>query len=681
MRTLFKEVFGNRGELVMVILTIGILIVLFTPIPSGMLDFLLLTNFSFGLMILLMTYYMDKPLSFSTFPSLLLIATLFRLSLNIAATRLILADADAGAVIGAIGSYVVGGNYVIGLVVFLILIVVQYVVVTNGAQRVAEVAARFTLDGMPGKQMSIDADLNMGLIDEKEAQTRRKNIEKEANFYGAMDGASKFVKGDAIAGILIILIDIIGGLTIGILQKGMPWGDAVFTYTLLTVGDGIVTQIPALIISTATGLIVTRAATDSNLGDEISRQLMIHPKTMVMLTAALLVALFLPGLPAFPIMILLCLAIGMSYLAFRKKAQAEESEAVASEEPEIDETDLYGMLTVEPIEILIGRDLVQLAGNDDGLLMDRVKAFRKQFAIEMGIVLPRVRLKDDKRLKGTQYAIHVFGAKVGEGEIIPDKTLAINPGGARTKLDGTHTKDPTYGLEATWIDDATRKAATTSGYTLVDPLTVLTTHFTELMRQSGSTLLTRGETEKLIERVREQQGSLLEELIPGVLSLGDVQKVLQMLLKEGVPIRNLEQILEVLVDQGKKTRAPEQLTEAVRQQLGPVICQGLSNKKGELYVMTLDPALEQLISESVRSVNERASLILEPGIADKFIRQLIANMEEMLGQNHLPVLMCAPVLRRHIKAFTERMMPHMAVISMTEVPNSIKLKSFGMVKV
>ncbi len=681
MISLFKRIFGTKGELAMVVMTIGILIVLFTPIPSGLLDFLLLSNFSFGLMILLMTFYMDKPLSFSTFPSLLLIATLFRLSLNLAATRLILSDADAGHVIDAIGSYVVGGNYVIGLVVFLILIVVQYVVVTNGAQRVAEVAARFTLDGMPGKQMSIDADLNMGLIDEKQAQTRRKEIEKEANFYGAMDGASKFVKGDAIAGILIILIDIIGGLTIGIVQKDMGWGEAAYTFTLLTVGDGIVTQIPALIIATATGLIVTRAATDAELGEEITNQITAYPRTLVMVACALVVGLFLPGIPAWPVLILLAAASVTAFFAFRKKPQGEESDAVLEEESTEEEGDLYGLMSVDPIEIVIGSGLVDLVGNDDGSLMERVKAFRKQFALDMGIVIPKVRLKDDDKLSGNLYEVKIYGAKVGEASINPESVLAINPGGSRVQLAGEKTKDPTYGLDAVWISEEQRVDANTAGYTLVDPLTVLTTHFSELMRQKSSELLTRAETERLVNRLKEEHGSLIEELVPNVLALSDVQKILQLLLREHVSIRNLAVILEALVDYGKGIKDPEMLTEFVRQKLGPHICQKLSNKKGELHVLTLDPAIEQMINTSIRTVEEKSSLVLEPKFAEQLMSKLMAQMENMLGNNHLPVLMCSPNLRRHIKSLTERVMPHMAVLSLAEIPNSVSLKSFGTVKV
>ena len=526
-----KRIFSTQSDLILVFAVVGILMILFMPIPSGLLDFLLITNISFALLILLLTFYVEKPLQFSTFPSLLLIATLFRLSLNIAATRLILSDADAGQVIATIGAHVVGGNYVIGMIVFLVLIVVQYVVVTNGAQRVAEVAARFTLDAMPGKQMSIDADLNMGLIDERQAQTRREQIEKEASFYGAMDGASKFVKGDAIAGIVIILIDIIGGLTIGIAQLGMNWGAALQTYTLLTIGDGIVTQIPALVIATGTGIIVTRAASDAYLSQEITGQVTAFPKILALIGAALVVTLFLPGIPALPVVVLIAL-VGVMYLIAqnsRARQQTEQETAVEAPPPE---ADLYETLAVEPLEIKVGQNLVPLLAGDDSLMMDRIAVFRKQCAQEIGFVMPRVRARDDKSLPPNAYQIRVYDARVGEGEILIDRTLAINPGGAAEKIDGVETRDPTYKLPAVWIVGEQRDRARGAGYTLIEPLHVLMTHVTETVRQQAANLLTRAETERLLEHSKTRNASLVEELIPAVLSLTDVQKVLQRLLRE-----------------------------------------------------------------------------------------------------------------------------------------------------
>lgn len=675
-----RRTLGNQGDLVLVLCTIGILIVLFMPIPPGLLDFLLITNLSFAMMILLLTFYMGKPLDFSTFPSLLLIATLFRLALNISATRLILSNANAGHVIGAIGSYVVGGNYVIGMIVFLVLVVVQYVVVTNGAQRVAEVAARFTLDSMPGKQMSIDADLNMGLIDENEARDRRKNVEKEANFYGAMDGASRFVKGDAIAGIIIILIDVIGGLSIGVGQHGMPWGEALHTYTLLTIGDGIVTQIPALVIATGTGIIVTRAATDAQLSDEVAKQVTAYPKVLLLISAALIVALFLPGIPALPVMLLLALALGIFYVVNRVRKDRAETSEEEQEKTEAGE-DLYSQLEVEPIEISVGQNMIAMVGGEDSVFMERISGFRKQYAMEMGFVFPKVRIRDSKKLPPNSYEMRIYGTKVADGECMADRILAINPGGKRAALEGVQVKDPTYGLPAVWITDELRGAAREAGYTVVEPATVLMTHITELIRQQSPNLLTRAETERVVERVRARHSGLIDDLIPGILTLGEVQKVLQNLLREKVSTRNIEAVLEVLADYGGTNKDPEYLTERVREKLGAAICQSLTNDKGELFVLTFDPTVENTITNGVRAVDDKSMLVLEPGFAEGVLTKMASEVERMMASNLLPVILCSPNLRRHIRKFTERIMPHLSVLSLSEVPNNISLKSFGMITV
>ena len=673
-----REFFGKQSDLVLVLGVVCILMVLVTPIPPELLDFLLILNLSFALLILLLTFYVDKPLKFSTFPSLLLIATLFRLSLNIAATRLILSDADAGRVIEAIGTHVVGGNFVIGMIVFLVLVVVQYVVVTNGAQRVAEVAARFTLDAMPGKQMSIDADLNMGLITEQDAQTRRKEIEKEANFYGAMDGASKFVKGDAIAGIIIILIDIIGGLTIGIAQMDMSWGEALQTFTLLTVGDGIVTQIPALVIATGTGLIVTRAASDEFLSKEISRQVTAYPKTLILILVALTFALFLPGMPAVPVMFVMALAGILLFVALRARKE-QEDEVSETLDAQDDSDDLYGMLAVEPIEVKVGQELIPLVGGEDSLMMDRVGAFRKHYALDAGVVIPRIRAKDDKRLPPHRYELRIFDATVGEGEILADRMLAINPGNVTETVSGVETRDPTYGLPAVWIIDDDADRARQAGYTVVEPLQVLMTHLTEAMRRNAPNLLTRAETERLINRVRQRDTGLIEELVPGVMSLSEIQKVLQGLLAEKVSVRNLDQILEVLVDAGKRVKDTPQLIEQVRQKLGPSICHALTDRSGALNVLVLDPSVESALASGIRAEGETRRMVVEPKLAEQVLKRLSAQVEKMMGANINPVLLCAPELRQQLRQFTERVIPNLAVVSMSEVPNTLSVKSFGMV--
>jgi flagellar biosynthesis protein FlhA len=676
-----RQLFGERAELALVLMMGGILLILFTPIPPGLLDFLLVTNFSFALLILLLTFYMSKPLEFSTFPSLLLVATLFRLGLNVAATRLILSEANAGDVISAMGNYVVSGNYVIGLIVFCVLIIVQYVVVTNGAQRVAEVAARFTLDGMPGKQMSIDADLNMGLIDQNEARQRRRDIEREANFYGAMDGASRFVKGDAIAGILIILVNIIGGLAIGVGQNGMSWGEALRTYTLLTIGDGIVTQVPALIIATGTGIIVTRAASDSRLGEEVSKQILAHPRTIAVVVLALCGLAFLPGIPLLPVLAIGGGMTGLFIFARRRSPVAElASKPDAAPKPDGGE-DLYQSIKVEAVEVAIGGGLIELVGDNGALLTTKLSAVRKQYALDMGIVLPLVRVRDEKRLPPQRYEIRVFGSRVADGEVHADRQLAINPGSNVVPLEGLKVTDPAYGLPAYWIRAEHKQHAKTLGYTIVDPTTVFLTHLSEVIRHQAHNLITRAETERLVRRVREQQSSLVEELVPTLLSLGDLQRVLQSLVKERVPIRNLEAILEALADTASRSKDPEVLTEAARERLGAVICQGLADPAGEMHVLTLDPELEQSFAKAVRTVDKQTSLVLEPSFGERLLKRLSEEVERMAGVNLKPIVLCTPSLRRHVRRFTERLVPQLAVVSLNEIPSHVSLRAFGVIKV
>lgn len=670
---------GKHADLALVGLVIGILLVLFAPIPSVLLDLLLLSNFSFALLLLLLTFYVARPVEFSTFPSLLLVATLFRLSLNIAATRLILTDADAGKVIGAVGTLVVGGNYVIGLIVFLILVVVQYVVVTSGAQRVSEVAARFTLDSMPGQQMSIDADLNMGFIDQAEAMRRRKLLEKEAGFYGAMDGASKFVKGDAIAGIVIMLINVIGGLVIGVMQMGMPWSEALKTYTLLTIGDGIVTQVPALVIAVGTGIIVTRSSSDANLSTEVFRQVTSFSKTLWIVIAALAGVLLLPGIPAWPALLLIAL-LGSVVVFARSRGNTPTSteEGERSEESGKAE-DLYASLAPEPVEVKLGAGLAGVINDDAGLFMDRVASFRRQFALESGFVVPSVRFSDDTALGARAYEVRVYGSSVATGELRPGLTLAIHAGGELRPLPGEEAKDPTYGLPAYWIADEHHDAARAARFTLVEPEIVLLTHLSEVLRRQSSALLTRAETTAMLDRLRQRQAGLVDELVPSVLSVSEVQKVLQNLLHEKVSIRNLELILEVLVDSGRTIKDPSPLTELVRQRLGATICQALVNETGFMHVLTFEPSVEQSLAKSVKAANGASSLVLEPRFAEQVLGALMMQVERMMKSSHVPVLLCAPEIRRHVRQLTERLVPHLRVLAITEIPSTVNLKGFGAV--
>lgn len=680
-----QRLFSRHSDLVIVALVLGVLVVLFVPIPSALLDFLILSNFAFAFLILLLTFYMVRPVEFSTFPSLLLIATLFRLSLNVASTRLILSDGDAGQVIAAIGSHVVAGNYVIGMIVFLILIVVQFVVVTNGAQRVSEVAARFTLDSMPGQQMSIDADLNMGFIDQVEAQRRRKNIEKEAGFYGAMDGASKFVKGDAIAGIIILLVNIVGGLTIGVMQHGMPWDEALRTYTLLTIGDGIVTQVPALVISVGTGIIVTRSAADGNLSRETLRQMTSFPKTLFLVVAALFVLLILPGIPALPTLALIAAVLLVAWRVWRAGSRAAESGAGGADAAQAnvaaDDEDPYKALAVDPVEVRLGSRWVGLINQPESVFAERLATFRKQHAQELGIVLPPVRFKDGAKLNADQYEVLIDGVLAGRGEAPIDRLLAIHPSGDTRAIKGDATRDPTYGLPALWINESERRAALTANYTLVDAPTVLMTHLTEVLRRESPTLLTRAETERLLARVRAAQPTLVEELIPTVLSVSDVQKVLQNLLREKVSIRNIEAILETLSDAGRTSKDANALTESVRHRLGHAICQSLLGNGAALQVMTLDPAVESQFMHSVRSADGQGGFVLEPKLAEQFIARLVQLAERMMKSDLLPVLLCSPELRRHVRALSERVMPHLRVLSMADIPQSIELKSYAVLSI
>ncbi|SMC27702.1 flagellar biosynthesis protein FlhA [Andreprevotia lacus DSM 23236] len=673
-----RRVFQQNTDIAIVLLVMGVLVVLFTPIPAGLLDVLILANFSFALLILLLTFYMPKPVEFSTFPSLLLIATLFRLSLNVAATRLILGHGDAGRVIGAVGGYVIGGNYAIGLIVFLILIVVQYVVVTNGAQRVSEVAARFTLDSMPGQQMSIDADLNMGFIDQEEAKRRRKNLEKEAGFYGAMDGASKFVKGDAIAGIIIMLINIIGGLVIGVMQMGMPLADAMRTFTLLTIGDGIVTQVPALVISVGTGLIVTRSASDAHLGKEVIRQLGAFPKTLLLVSGALGVLLFLPGIPALPAAGLSLGFFAMAWWSRRLQNEPAAADAQDDADAASDEEDAYGELDIEPVEVYIAPSLGSLLGESQLVLMERIGVFRKQYASESGLVLPKVKIREAARMPQDGYEIAIYGAVAARSELMPAHTLAIRANPNARKLNGVETKDPSYGLPAVWIEDSEKDAARAGKYTLVDPATVFLTHLCEVLRQQSAALLTRAETDRLLNRLRQQQAGLVEEIVPTLLSVGDIHRVLQNLLREKVSIRALQAILETLGEAAKASKDINYLTEMARQRLGPIICQALANNQNVLQVLTLDPAVEQRLLQGIHP-GENGVAGIDPQTTEKMLRQLAQQVEKMMKSNLMPVLLCTPELRRQLRMLSERMMPHLRVIALTEVPNTVELRAFGSV--
>ena len=666
----------NNKDLALVIGMVLILLILFAPIPPAMLDLAIITNFGFGLTILLLTFYVGKPVEFSTFPSLLLVATLFRLSLSVAATRLILTGADAGDVINSIGTFAVQGNFVIGLVVFCILIVVQYIVVTSGAQRVSEVAARFMLDSMPGQQMSIDADLNMGLIDQKEAIRRREELEKEASFYGAMDGASKFVKGDAVAGIIILLINIVAGWIIGMVQHGMAWDEALERFTLLTIGDGIATQLPALIIAIATGIIDTRSSADKELSTEVFKQLASVPRIPLIVAIVLMALLLLPGMPKWPILVIIAGSVFAWYRARKSQSRTDAGEADAAESGEMASSG-----PAPALEIRLGSELASAWKNEEALLTDRIASLRRVHEQDFGIGFPGVRTVEGAGLGTLEYEIRLFGARFGAAEIHPDRLLAIAPATATgIKLDGIETRDPAFNLPALWIETAAAEEARQAGLKVIDPVTVLMTHFAEIVQGEMATLMTRAVVVKMLEDTRERQPGLLEELIPNTLTVSDVQRVLQNLLGEGVSIANLDLILEHLADLARSQKDPGELTEQIRQRLSYSICLQLRGKHPDLAVLSLDPRIENQISTNLGQGGASGMLPVEPRLADQLIRKLSSLADDMHREGRSPVLLCGAEIRRHLKAFTKRSVPRLSVLSVNEIPMRINLRSFDIVK-
>jgi len=667
-----ERLFGDRKELGLVAGLVLILVVLFAPIPSLLLDLAIVANFALALTILLLTLYVAKPVEFSTFPSLLLVSTLFRLSLNVAATRLILTDANAGDVINAIGAFAVGGNFVVGLVVFFILIVVQYVVVTSGAQRVSEVAARFMLDSMPGQQMSIDADLNMGLIDQKEAIRRRAALEKEASFYGAMDGASKFVKGDAVAGIIILLINIVAGWIIGVTQMGMDWAGALEHFTLLTIGDGIATQLPALIIAIATGIIVTRSSADRELSTEVFRQLSSMPRIIVIVAAILALLLALPGMPKWPILIL----IGGAFFAWRRmsvgKAHDAQPESAAPAEEDRGQRALV---------VALGQHLGETWKPLEALLMERIANLRDLQKRNLGFSFPALSFIDGAELGAHEYEIRLFGARYGGGRIEPDQVLAIRGKQVRARLVGAETPDPAFGLPSLWIDKDTAEGARQRGYSIVDPMSVFVTHLGEILSREAPSFITRAQTLSLLEAVRHRQNGLAEELVPTLLSLPDLQKILQNLVAENVSIEQIDLICEHLVDLARTEKDPAALTEALRQRLGHFICNRLMGaRRHELAVLSLDPRLENQIQASLSASARRDALMLEPKVAENLLRQLSQSCADMVRNGREPVLLCGGEVRRPLRALARRVIPKLAILSVQEIPNSIDLTSFAIVR-
>ena len=687
---------NNISEVGLAIGVVGILVVMILPLPTFLLDILLSFNITFAIVILLTAMYTIRPLDFSAFPSVLLVTTLYRLSLNVASTRLILLKGDegfdaAGKVIEAFGQFVVGGNYIVGFVVFLILVIINFMVITKGSERIAEVGARFTLDAMPGKQMAIDADLNAGLIDENEARERRAEIRQEADFYGSMDGAAKFVKGDAIAGIIITIINILGGLLIGTLQQDMPFAEAATTYTVLTIGDGLVSQIPALIISTSAGIIVSRAAGDMSLGQEFMRQFSMQPKALAIAGGIIFAFGLVPGLPHISFMILGTGVCGLSYFIIRANKQIlrQEMEAAAKAEtmqlqapPPPGPEQVEALLPLDLMELEVGYGLIPLVDEEqNGDLLDRIRSIRQQLALEMGIVVPPLHVRDNLQLRPGGYSILIKGNEVANAELMIEYLLAMDPGDAKKQIEGIPTKEPAFNLPATWIPESRREEAQFAGYQVVDMSTIIATHLTEVIRSHSDELLGRQEVSRLLQNLAKTNPASVDEL-KGSLTLGNLQKVLQNLLRERVSIRDLLTIAETLGDYASMTKDNEVLTEYCRQKLARGILKSITGPGVEdLYVLTLDPTVEDMITASIQQTDHGAYLSLAPDAVQKIINALQAELDKFGALTQPPVVLCSPVVRRHFRRIVERFVPTLAVISHSELVTDLTVHTVGNVAV
>ncbi|MBP1904172.1 flagellar biosynthesis protein FlhA [Paenibacillus turicensis] len=673
----FKDIFVLVG-------VIGIVLLMILPIPIWLLDVLLILNISIALMILLVSMNTKEALQFSIFPALLLITTLFRLALNVSTTKLILGQAKAGDVVATFGSWVSQGQPVIGFIVFLILVVVQFIVITKGSERVAEVGARFTLDAMPGKQMSIDADLNAGLINEQQAKDRRSKIEREADFYGAMDGASKFVKGDAIASIIMLIINLLGGFIVGMTIHGMDFGTALNTYSILTIGDGLVSQIPALLISTASGLIVTRASSEGNLASDITSQLFAYPKLIYIVAGTIaMLGLFTPIGPVatLPFAGLLAYAAWkMQKNADLKQIEQEQEE----EEQQIEEVrspeSVINLLQVDPIEFEFGYGLIPLAdASQGGDLLDRIIMIRRQCALELGLVVPVIRIRDNIQLKPNEYVIKIKGNVVGNGELLLNHYLAMSPGMDDDSITGIETSEPAFGLPALWIDESTKDRAELSGYTVVDPPSVVATHLTEMIKKHAHELLGRQETKTLVDNLKENYAVLVDELIPSVLSIGDVQKVLAKLLREKISIRDMVTIFETLADYGTYTKDPDILTEYVRQALSRQITQQFTQQGETMRVITVGPSLEKKIAESVQQSEQGSYLALDPQSTQTVFQKLTEQINRLIQSGQQPIVLTSPTIRMYLRQIIERTMQDIPVLSYSELEPNVEIQSVGVV--
>ena len=679
---------GSVSELMTVIGVVAILVVMIIPLPSILLDFLLALNITVAITILLIAMYTLKPLDFYIFPPLLLVTTLFRLSLNVASTRLILLHGNegsmaAGRVIKSFGSFVVGGNYVVGLIVFIILVMVNFIVITKGATRIAEVAARFTLDAMPGKQMSIDADLNAGMIDENEAKMRRITITREAEFHGSMDGAAKFVRGDAIAGIIIAVINIIGGFVIGVLQQHMSIIDAAQNYTLLTVGDGLVSQIPALTISTAAGIVVSRAASEGTMGKDFGKLFSKYPKPIYLSALTVFCFGLIPGLPHIPF-IMLSVIIGISVFVLEKKKEQLKDEKVEVKKKEaIDEgpEPVEHLLMIDPLELEVGYGLISLVDREQGgKFLDRVRSIRRQFAVEMGMVIPPIHIRDNLQLNSSEYQILLKGVKIAGSGLMVNHYLAMDPGDATRKIEGIATKEPAFNIPACWIPEERKEEAKLAGYTVVDDATIMATHLTEVLRKHASELLGRQEVQHLLDNLSKTYPKAVEELVPNLLSLGAVQKVLQHLLEERISIRDLLTIVETLADCAPLTKDPDLLTEYVRNKMSRSFISPHIGEDGYLKLITMSQDVEGILLKGIQKTEHGSYLSVDPNIADSIISSIKKKSEKAMSKNIQPILLTTPLIRRHLRKMIEYFIPSLMVLSQSELLSDIGFKSIGKVE-
>jgi flagellar biosynthesis protein FlhA len=683
-----KERFRFEGsEILMAVGVVAILMIMVIPLPTIMLDVLLSCSITFSLIILLTSLYINHPLEFSTFPSVLLLTTLFRLSLNIASTRLILLHGNegtsaAGVVIKSFGHFVVGGNYFVGFIIFIILVIINFVVITKGSGRIAEVAARFTLDAMPGKQMSIDADLNAGIIDDQEARRRRAEISREADFYGSMDGASKFVRGEAIAGILIILANIGGGFIIGVFQQNLPFLQAAQTYTTLTIGDALVSQVPALIISTAAGIIVSRAASEFSMGRELSRQFKFQPQAIGLSAGILFLLGLIPGLPHAPFILLALAAGSLTFIMLRghRRAEKRKIEEARKSPPSPTAEVVESLLHVDRLELEVGYGLIPLVDEEqNGDLLNRIRSIRRQFASEQGIIIPPLRIRDNLQLNPGEYRILIKGNEVTRAEMMIGYAMALNPGEVKKTVEGIPTKEPVFQLPALWISEKKKDEAHFSGYTVVDISTIMATHLTEVLRAHAEELLGRQDVQKLLDRLAQNFPKAVEELTPNALSLGVVQRVLQNLLRERVSIRDLLTIVETLSDHAHLSKDPDILTEYVRQKLARSIVKQYETSDGVLPLLTLDQKVEDQLRDKIQRTDQGTYLALDPTLAQKILVSINQSMEKIAHLNYQPVILCSPLLRRHLKKLLDRFLPQVAVLSHNELTSQAKIQSLGTV--